>query len=191
MDGVTEEQGEMTIRMEQVYKAKGDTWPKILKYNYEKYGDNHIAMRYKQYGIWQPYTWKDYYLSVKYLALGLLSLGFESGDKVLIIGDNAPQWYYAALAAQANHGVAVGLFSDLLPWEIKTIAENCEAKYAVVEGQEQVDKFLQIKDELPLLKKLIYWNYKGLARYADDILIGYREALKLGESYESENPGCF
>ena len=59
----------MATDMEQVYKEKGDTWPKVLKYNYEKYGDNHRAMRYKHYGIWQPYTWKDYYLNVKYLAL--------------------------------------------------------------------------------------------------------------------------
>jgi len=186
-----QEHGEMAVGMEHMHSAKGDTWPKILKYNYEKYGDSRRAMRNKHYGVWHPHTWKDYYLNVKHLALGLLALGFEPGDKVLIIGDNAPQWYYAELAAQANHGASVGLFSDLLPLEIKTIAENCEAKYAVVEGQEQVDKFLQIKDELPLLKKLIYWNYKGLARYDDGILIGYREALKLGERYESENPGSF
>jgi long-chain acyl-CoA synthetase len=123
--------------------------------------------------------------------LGLLAFGFEPGDKVLIIGDNAPQWYYAELAAQANHGVCVGLFSDLLPLEIKYIAENSEARFAVVEGQEQVDKFLQIRDVLPLLKKIIYWSYKGLAQYDDDILVGYREALKLGQTYEADHPGRF
>jgi long-chain acyl-CoA synthetase len=181
----------MTIEMEQVHREKGDTWPKILKYNYEKYGDSRRAMRHKHFGIWQPYTWKDYYLSVKYLALGLLSLGFEPGDKVLIIGDNAPQWYYAELAAQAIHGASVGLYSDLLPSEIQYIAENSEARFALVQDQEQVDKFLQIKDELPLLKKLIYWSYKGLAQYDDDILVGYRDALKLGETYEAEHPGVF
>jgi long-chain acyl-CoA synthetase len=176
---------------ERVRSVKGDTWPKILKYNYEKFGEYRRAMRHKYYGVWQPFTWKDYYLNVKHLALGLLALGFESEDKVLIIGDNAPHWYYAELAAQADHGVSVGLFSDLLPLEIKTIAENCEARFAVVEGQEQVDKLLQIKDALPLLKKVIFWNYKGLDRYADDILLGYRQALELGETYETEHPGCF
>ena len=186
-----EEHGEMTTGIEQVYREKGDTWPKILKHNYEKYGDTHRAMRYKHYGIWQPYTWKDYYLSVKYLAFGLLSLGFEPGDKVLIIGDNAPQWYYAELAAQANHGASVGLYSDLTPSEIKYIAENSEARFAMVEDQEQVDKFLQIKDELPLLKKVIYWSYKGLAHYDDHILIGYMQVLQLGEKYEEEHPGLF
>jgi long-chain acyl-CoA synthetase len=181
----------MTTEMEQVFREKGDTWPKILKYNYEKYGNNRRAMRYKRYGIWQPYTWKDYYLSVKYSALGLLSLGFQPGDKVLIIGDNAPQWYYAELAAQANHGASVGLYSDLTPLEIKYIAENSEARFAIVEDQEQIDKFLQIKDELPLLKKIIYWNYKGLAHYDDPILMGYRQVVQLGEQHEEKHPGLF
>ena len=181
----------MTAEMEQVYKEKGDTWPKILKYNYKKYGDNHRAMRYKHYGIWQPYTWKDYYLNVKYLALGLLSLGFEPGDKLLIIGDNAPQWYNAELAAQANHGASVGVYSDLIPPEIKYIAKNSEARFAIVEDQEQVDKFLEIKDELLLLKKVIYWSYKGLAHYDDPFLMGYRQVLQLGEKYEEEHPGFF
>jgi long-chain acyl-CoA synthetase len=181
----------MTTGGEQVHSKKGDTWPQILKYNYEKYGDNHRAMRYKHYGIWQPYTWEDYYLSVKHLALGLLSLGFEPGDKVLIIGDNAPQWYYAELAAQANQGASVGLYSELTPAEIKYIAQNAEARFAIVEDQEQVDKFLQIKDDLPLLKKVVFWNYKGLAHYDDPILIGYRQALQLGKDYEEEHPGRF
>ena len=181
----------MTNRMEQAYREKGDTWPKILKYNYEKYGDKRRAIRHKHYGVWQPHTWKDYYLNVKRLALGLLAFGFEPGDKVLIIGDNAPQWYYAELAAQANHGLSVGLFSELLPLEIKCIAENCEAHFAVVEGQEQVDKLLEIKDALPLLKKVIYWNYKGLAHYDDEILLGYREALIQGKTFEAEHSGLF
>ena len=177
--------------MEQAYREKGDTWPKVLKYNYEKYGTRHRAMRHKHYGVWQPYTWKDYYLNVKRLALGFLAFGFEPGDRVMIIGDNAPQWYYAELAAQANHGVSVGLFSDLLPSEIKDIAENCEARFAFVEDQEQVDKLLEIKDALPFLKKIIFWDYKGLDPYNKDILVGYREALKLGEAYETEHPGRF
>jgi long-chain acyl-CoA synthetase len=181
----------MTTSMEQVYQKKGDTWPKVLKYNYETYGDHRRAMRHKHYGVWQPHTWKDYYLNVKQLALGLLAFGFEPGDKVMIIGDNAPQWYYAELAAQSNHGVSVGLFSELLPLEIQTIAEKCDVRFAVVEGQEQVDKLLQIREGLPLLKKIIFWNYKGLAHYDEDILAGYRETLELGGIYESEHPGIF
>jgi len=181
----------MTTETEQVYREKGDTWPEVLQYNYQKYGDSHIAMRYKHRGIWQPYTWKDYYLNVKKLALSLLSLGFEPGDKLLIIGNNAPQWYYAELAAQANHGASVGVYSDMLSSEIEYIARNSEARFAVVEDQEQIDKLLEIKDRLPQLKKVIYWNYKGLAHYDDPVLTGYREALELGERYEKEHPRLF
>ena len=173
------------------YTEKGDTWPKVLQYNYEKYGDHRRAMRHKHYGIWQPYTWKDYYLSVKQLALGLLALEFKPGDRLLIIGDNAPQWYYAELACQALHGISVGLYSDLSPAEIRYIGENAEARFAMVEDQEQVDKFLYIRDELPLLEKVIYWNYKGLAHYENDFLIGYRQVDQLGKRHEEENPGIF
>jgi long-chain acyl-CoA synthetase len=180
----------MTTGTEQLYREKGDTWPKVLKYNYEKYGDKR-AMRHKHYGIWQPYTWKDYYHNVKSLALGLISLGLKPGDKTLIVGDNAPEWYYAELAAQADHGVTVGAYSDLTPTEIKYVAENSEARFAVVQDQEQVDKFLQIKDALPRLEKIIYWNYKGLAHYDDPILIRFGDVLDLGEKYEEEHPRLF
>jgi long-chain acyl-CoA synthetase len=181
----------MTTERDQAYREKGDTWPKILKYNYERYGDNHVAMRHKRFGIWQGYTWKDYYLNVKRLALGLLSLGFEPGDKVLIIGDNAPQWYYAELATQANHGVSVGVYPDSTPLEIRYFAGNSEARFAVVQDQEQVDKLLEINEELPLLEKVIYWNYKGLAHYDEPFLTGYQEVLGQGETLEAEHPGLF
>ena len=181
----------MTIKMKQVFEEKGDTWPQMLHYNYEKYGDRHIAMRYKHNGIWRPFTWKDYYIDVKHLALGLLSLGFEPGDKVLIIGDNAPQWYYAELATQANHGVSVGMYSDLTHPEIKFVAQNSEASFAIVEDQEQVDKLLQIKDGLSQFKRVIYWDYKGLVRYDHPLLMGYNQVLQRGEKYEQEHPGAF
>ena len=191
MAGLKAGRGEEAEGIENVYRDKGDTWPKILKYNAEKYGDKHIAMRCKHHGIWQTYSWKDYYLNVKYLALGLLSLGFQPGDKLLIIGDNEPQWYYGELAGQANHGVVAGLYSDLTPPEIKYLATNSEARFAIVEDQEQVDKLLQIKEDLPRLEKIIYWRYKGLSGYSDTSLIGYRQVRQLGEIYEAEHPGIF
>ncbi len=172
-------------------KDKGDTWPKVLAYNYKKYGSSHKAMRHKHYGIWHTYTWEEYYTGVKYLALGLLSLGFKPGNKLLIIGDNAPEWYHAELAAQAIHGIPIGLYSDLSPMEVKYIAENSEAEFAVAEDQEQVDKFLEINNELPLLKKIIYWNYKGLAHYREPILAGYKEIIQQGKEYGNSNPGLF
>ena len=171
--------------------SRRDTWPRVLEDNYKRFGESRTAMRHKHNGIWQPYTWRDYYTNVKHLALGLLSLGFEPGDKLLIVGDNAPQWYYAELASHADRGVSVGAYSDLSPDEIRYIARNSEAEFAVVQDQEQVDKLLEIKDDLPLLKRIIYWDYKGLARYDNAILLPYNEAIRLGEKYEQEHPGAF
>ncbi len=181
----------MTTEMEQAYRVKGDTWPKVLTYNYQQYGDARIAMRHKRYGIWQHHSWKDYYLNVKYLALGLLSLDFRPGDKLLIVGDNAPQWYYAELAAHANHGASVGVHPDSTALEIKYFAEHSDARFAVVQDQEQVDKFLEIKEELPLLEAVVFWNYKGLAHYDDPILVGYQQVIQLGEKLEETTPGLY
>lgn len=175
---------------EKKYFKKGKTWPEILKYNYENI-PNRKAMRKKRFGIWEPFTWKDYYLNVKYLALGLLSLGFESGDKVLIIGDNSPEWYYAELACQADQGVSVGLDADISASELTYFAQNSHARFAIVQDQEQVDKLLSILDLLPELKKIIYWNYKGLTHYNHSILMGYKEVKKLGEQYEAKYPELF
>jgi long-chain acyl-CoA synthetase len=181
----------MTTETAQCQQDRRDTWPQVLKYNHEKYADHRRAMRHKHRGTWRSFSWQDYYRDVKCLALGLLSLGFEAGDKVLIIGNNAPQWYHAELAAQANRGVAVGVHPGLTPSETKRISENSDARLAIVEDQEQVDKLLEIKDELPRLEKVLYWNYKGLAHYDDSILMGYRQVLQLGEQYEKEHPGLF
>lgn len=171
--------------------GKHDTWPKVLKYNSEKYGTRSKAMRYKHYGVWQSYTWQDYYQNVKYLALGLLALDFKPGDKVLIVGDNAPEWFFAQLAAQSNLGISVGLYSDLSPSELQYLAGNSGAAFAIVEDQEQVDKLLQIGKDLPGLKKIIYWNYKGLSNYKNPLLTGYREVIDKGREYEKSHPGVF
>ncbi|MCJ7605444.1 MAG: AMP-binding protein [Dehalococcoidales bacterium] len=174
-----------------VRHGKGTTWPQILRYNALKYGSQRLAMRSKRYGIWRAVSWEEYYLQVKYLALGLASLGFRRGDRLLIIGDNAPQWNYATLAAQANHGISVGMYSDLSPQEIVSIARSTEAKFVVAEDQEQLDKLLQIKATLPHLEKLIYWRYKGLADYHDAALEGMRQVILDGRDYETRHPDYF
>jgi len=177
--------------MSRLYGEKGDTWPKVLSHNFATYGSSRNAMRYKHYGIWRGYTWEDYYLGVKYLACGLSSLGFEPGDRLLIIGDNAPQWCTAELAAQAIRGLSVGVYSELAVPEVRHIAETSEARFAVVEDQEQVDKLLELKGDLPLLRKIIYWNYKGLSHYKDALIMGFREVLSLGKAFDAEHPGLF
>jgi long-chain acyl-CoA synthetase len=167
-----------------------DTIPKLIRRNYERWGQR-TAMSMKNLGIWQRYSWAEYYQKVKYFSLGLISLGLKPGDVVCIIGDNEPEWFWGEFATQAAGGIVTGIFVDSIPSEVKYIAEHSGAKFAIVNDQEQTDKFLEIKNELPLLKKVIYWDPKGLRNYTDPILTSFAEVIKLGREYEREHPGLF
>ncbi len=167
-----------------------DTIPKLIRRNYERWPRS-TAMAMKNFGVWQRYSWQDYYDSVKYSSLGLISLGLEPGDVVCIIGDNEPEWFWGEFATQAAGGIVTGIFVDSIPSEVKYVAEQSGAKFAIVNDQEQTDKFLEIKEELPELKKVIYWDPKGLRHYDDPILISFTEVIKLGREYEQTHQGAF
>jgi long-chain acyl-CoA synthetase len=174
----------------QVKKKIDDTIPKLIRRNYEQWADD-TAMCMKKFGIWQKYTWRQYYDTVRHLSLGLLSLGLEKGDVVAIIGDNEPEWFWGEFATQAAQGIATGIFVDSIPSEVKYVAEHSGAKFAIVNDQEQTDKFLEVKDQLPSLKKIIYWDPKGLKNYDAPFLIGFNDVLKLGREYEKTHPDLF
>jgi long-chain acyl-CoA synthetase len=167
-----------------------DTLPKIVRSNYEKWRQR-TAMCIKKFGVWQRYSWHDYYENVKFFSLGLVSLGLERGDVVCIIGDNEPEWFWGEFAVQAAGGITTGAFVDSIPSEVKHIATHSGARFAIVNDQEQTDKFLDIKNELPALKKIIYWDPKGLKNYDDPLLISFAEVVKLGREYEKAHPGLF
>lgn len=171
--------------------TKLGTWPKVLEYNAGHLGVRSKAMRYKHYGIWQAYSWQDYFSNAKYLALGLLSLGFGPGSKLLIVGENSPEWYFAEMAAQCNRGISVGTYSDLSAAEIEYIAQDCEAEFAMVGDEEQADKILQIIERLPNLKTVVYWRYKGLSSRENEMFVGLRDVVEMGRRYETEHPGAF
>jgi long-chain acyl-CoA synthetase len=169
---------------------KQETIPQIINANRAKWASR-TAMSMKNFGIWQRYTWDEYYYKVKYFSLGLISLGLKRGDIACIIGDNEPEWFWGEFAVQAAGGVATGIYVDSIPSEVKYIAEHSDAKFAIVNDQEQTDKFLEIKDELPLLKRIIYWDPKGLRNYDEPALISFEEVIQLGREYEETNPGLF
>ncbi len=125
-----------------------DTFPKLVRDNAERFGSR-VAIREKDYGIWQSYTWRDYFDQARLIALGLASLGFARGDKTAIIGDNRPQLYWAVMATQALGGVPVPIYQDSVEKEMQYILDHSEARFAVVEDQEQVDKLLHVKAQCP------------------------------------------
>jgi len=145
----------------------------------------------KRRGIWQRYSWTDYYNRVKYFSLGLVRLGLRKGDVVCIIGDNEPEWFWGEFAAQAAGGIATGAFVDSIPAELKYIANHSGARFALVNDQEQTDKFLEMCDELPSLQKIIYWDPKGLGNYDDSRLLSFDAVMKMGAAYEEAATGLF
>jgi long-chain acyl-CoA synthetase len=166
------------------------TSPKLLLANYQKWADK-VWMRKKELGFWREYTWREGYQTVKNFSLGLMSLGFQSGDTMAILGDNDPHWFWAELAAQAAGGVVTGVFSNCGPNEVKYFLQHSDAKVVVAQDQEQVDKILQIKNELPLVKKVIYWDAKGLRWYDDPILASFDAVSDIGVKYGAERPALF
>jgi long-chain acyl-CoA synthetase len=167
-----------------------ETIPQIIAANRARW-PSRTAMSMKNFGIWQRYTWEEYYRQVKYFSLGLVSLGFRRGDVTCIIGDNEPQWFWGEFAAQAAGGIATGIYVDSIPSEVKYVAEHSDARFAIVNDQEQTDKFLEIKNELPLLEKIIYWDPKGLRNYDDPVLMSFEDVVNLGRDYDAAHPGLF
>ena len=167
-----------------------DTFPKLLKRNSIQH-PTRIGMRKKTYGLWQRYTWQDYYVNVKYIALGLLSLGLKRGDKICIIGDNSPEWFWAEVAAQSVGGLPAGLFTESDAEELKYVINHSEAEFVVAGDQEQVDKLLLISEAIPRIKKVIYWDPKGLWSYDHSILMSFRQLMDAGKEYEAQHTGSF
>lgn len=167
------------------------TLPGLLLRNAGQFGHGRVALREKEFGIWQRVTWQQYLEHVRDLALGLTAIGLRPGEALGIIGDNRPEWVYAELAAQAAGAVPFGIFQDAIIGELAYIIDHSGATLLVAEDQEQVDKILGLKAQLPRLKKIIYTDPKGLWDYTDELLIPYAEVERLGRELHLQDPGLF
>jgi long-chain acyl-CoA synthetase len=186
--------GDKTIAAAQSHKAEISrelTIPKLFCQQARRYGNERVAMREKEFGIWRPITWQAYFETVKYIALGLIKLGLKEGDKVAMIGDNRPEGLMAEMAALCARGVGVWLFQDCLMDEVRYIVDHSDAAFLIGEGQEEVDKALSILKDCPKLKKIIYDDPKGLRHYQQDCLISLEEVERLGRGLEEEKPELF
>lgn len=171
-------------------EALNMTYPKLVRLNYMKRRGRE-ALRKKNLGIWQTYTWEDLYLKVKYIFLGLKSLGLSRGDRVCIFAEGDPEWYIAQFAAETGGAAVVGIISDCLAKEAQYQIDYSEAKFVFVDDQEQVDKMLEIRGQVSKIQKVIYWDPKGMWSYDDDWLICFEEVLRLGRDYEVSHPSLF
>jgi long-chain acyl-CoA synthetase len=164
------------------------TLPQLLRRNAERMPDR-PALREKDRGIWQPYSWRRYWEEVRDLALGLAASGFGPGDKLSVIGENRPRLYFAQLAAQSLGGIAVPVYQDAIASELAYVLDHAETSVIVAEDQEQVDKILSLKDRLPHLKLIVYDDPRGLRNYDDPILKSYEAVAAAGREFGAAHPG--
>ena len=167
-----------------------DTIPKLLLDHAKRRGDS-PANRHKEFGIWQSWTWSEVAKEVRNLACGLAKLGFKRGDKLAVIGDNRPRLYWSMVAAQALGGIPVPLYQDSVAEEMVYVLENSDAKFAIVQNQEQTDKLLEIKDRLPHLEYICYEEPRGMRAYTEEFIFYYKDIQQTGRAFHGENPDYF
>jgi long-chain acyl-CoA synthetase len=170
--------------------AELTTLPRLLLRNAREHRTR-PAIREKDRGIWQTWTWGEYHDQVRDFALGLASLGFRRNDKLSVIGDNRPRLYWAQVAAQCLGGVSVPVYQDSIARELAYVWNHADVSVIVAEDQEQVDKVLSLREQLPALRWVIYDDPRGLGAYRADWLLSFEEVQRRGREFAAAHPGHF
>ena len=168
----------------------GLTFPRLLLKHAAERRD-HPALREKDLGIWQTWSWGKSADEIRALSAGLAALGFKRGDALAIIGENRPRLYWSITAAQALGGIPVPLYQDAVAQELVFVFQNAEIACAIAEDQEQVDKLLEIQQQCPKLEHIIYDDARGLRRYRQPGLISFDELQRRGREFNDAHPRYF
>jgi long-chain acyl-CoA synthetase len=164
------------------------TLPRLLQRNARELGAR-PAMREKDRGIWQTWSWSQYHDQVRDLALGLAALGFRRGDRLSVIGDNRPRLYWGQVAAQSLGGISVPVYQDSIAKELAFVWNHAEVSVIVAEDQEQVDKVLALRDQLPTLRLVVFDDPRGMSGYRHDWLKSFEGVQEAGRKFGVEHPG--
>jgi len=164
-----------------------ETFPQLMLFHAERRGGK-VAVREKDLGIWQSWTWAEVADHVQALASGLAELGFKRGDNLAIIGDNRPRLYWTMAAVQCLGGVPVPLYQDAVAQEMKFVLNDAEIKFAIVEDQEQVDKMLEVRAEVPQLQHIIYDDPRGMRHYTQPFLHAIDSVIEMGRIHHRNHP---
>lgn len=167
-----------------------DTIPKAFYATAKRLGDR-VGMRKKRFGIWQEYTWRESLQNTIDLCLGLAALGVKRGDKVAIIGENDPEFYWAQYAVQALGGVSIAIFTDANLQELGYIVNHSEAVLLFAHDQEQVDKAFELREQLPNVQRVVYWDDRGMIGYDPAWVTRYADVQATGRAAHQKDPQHF
>ncbi len=161
--------------------------PAAFIHTAQERGDK-IAMRHKEHGLWHEVSWNEYHRQAAYVAHGLMDLGIQSGDFVGIIGENCPEWLYMDMGIQMAGARTVGIYTTNAWKQVQYILGHSACRILFAENEEQVDKWLQMRDGLPGLEYVIYWDKKGLERLEDPQLMAYEDFVERGKTSFTKEP---
>ncbi|PKH54952.1 long-chain fatty acid--CoA ligase [Shewanella sp. Choline-02u-19] len=164
-----------------------DTFPKILRHNATLWGDD-IAMREKEFGIWSEFSWLDYHNRVKWLSLTIRHLGIEAEATIALLGDNRPEWVWGEVAAHALSCYSLGIYQDSMHEEVAYLLNRSNAQVVIAEDEEQCDKLLELGDQIPTVKYIVYCDPRGMRKYNDPRLISIEDIYKTGRKLDKQNP---
>ena len=166
-----------------------DTFPRLLQ-QHAKVRPGATAIREKDLGIWQSWSWSQMLREVSEVAAGLMQAGFQRGEHLAIVGENRPRLYFTMCAVQCLGGIPVPMYQDAVASEMEFVFDNAAIRFAMVEDQEQVDKVLEIRDKVPHIKRIFYDDPRGLRHYDQPGLASYAQLKALGQAYLKEHPGA-
>ncbi len=169
----------MTLNTSANTSASLTSLPGLLDRNVQLYGDK-TAYREKEFGIWQTWSWAQCAREIDDLALGLIDLGAHPGDHIAIIGRNRPALYWSFIAIQKAGCIPVPLYQDAVAEEVAYSLNNCSARFVIAGDQEQVDKIADLRDELPNIAHIIYFDGRGLRKYDHSALSSYAQIQENG-----------
>ncbi|MDH3620809.1 MAG: AMP-binding protein [Gammaproteobacteria bacterium] len=148
-----------------------------------------IAMREKDFGIWQSYSWDEYREYASQVANGLLAMGLQRGDVTSILSEDCKEWMFADMGNQLAGGISNGVYPTYQPRQVKHALTDSRSRFLFVEDEEQLDKLLEIEADLPLVEKVWVFDWKGLRDFRHDKVAPVEDLYTLGLEYGKENPG--
>ncbi|BDG71202.1 AMP-binding protein [Roseomonas fluvialis] len=166
------------------------TLPRLLRRNAREHGQD-IAMREKEFGIWRALTWSQVAMRTRDIALGLRTLGLQRHEVVALIGDNRPDWVMGEIAAHAVRARSLGIYRDALDDEVSYLLAFSGAVAVIAEDEEQVDKLLNVSDQLPSLRHIVYCDPRGMRKHEDPRLISMADLLQRGAAAAAAEPGLW
>ena len=146
-----------------------------------------VAFRDKRFGIWSEISYQSFWEQAQWVGCALNYFGVDSFNKVAVHSENRPEWIIADIGIQSIRAITVGLYPTNPPSEVKYLLGHSETKVLFAEDQEQVDKALEVMNELPYLKKIIYFEDRGVVGYKDEILMSWEEFLAIGKKEHEKN----